>query len=62
VDWDAEQAVFAVDDHEVRRCPQPPTYSLQLMLAVFDFPEWSVGDDDHLVPELVVDWVRGTGG
>ncbi len=25
------------------------------MLAVFDFPEWSVGDDDHLVPELVVD-------
>jgi hypothetical protein len=26
---------------------------------VFDFPEWSNGHDDHLVPELVVDWVRG---
>ena len=39
---------------EVRRCPRPPTYPMQLMLAVFDFPEWSVGDDDHLVPELNV--------
>jgi hypothetical protein len=27
------------------------------MLAVFDFPEGSTGDDDHLVPELVVDGV-----
>jgi hypothetical protein len=62
VDWDADEAVFTVDDHEVRRCPHPPTYPLQLMLAVFDFPEWSVGDDDHLVPELVVDWIRGAGG
>ena len=39
---------------EVRRCPRPPTYPMQLMLAVFDFPKWSVGDDDHLVPELTV--------
>ena len=34
-------------------------YPLQLMLAVFDFPDRSVGDDGDLVPELVVDWVRG---
>jgi hypothetical protein len=32
---------------------------MQLMIAVFDFPEWSVGDDDHLVPRLVVDRVAG---
>ena len=51
VDWDAAEAVFTVDDQEVRRCPRPPTYPLQLMLAVFDFPEWSTGDDDHLVPD-----------
>ena len=55
VDWGAEEAVFSVDDEVVRRCPAPPTYLLQLMVAVFDFPEWSTGDDDHLVPELVVD-------
>jgi hypothetical protein len=29
------------------------------MLAVFDFPEWSTGDDAQLVPELVVSHVRG---
>jgi hypothetical protein len=60
VDWDADQAVFSVDGEPVRRCARPPTYPMQMMLAVFDFPEWSTGDDDHLVPELVVDWVRGS--
>ncbi len=29
------------------------------MVAVYDFPEWSVGDDAHLVPELVVDHIAG---
>jgi hypothetical protein len=60
VAWDAEEARFTVDGTVVRRCPRPPTYPLQLMLAVFDFPEWSVGDDDHLVPTLVVDRIAGT--
>ena len=59
VDWDADEAVFTVDGEEVRRCPRPPTYPLQLMVAVYDFPEWSVGGDDHLVPELVVDHIAG---
>jgi len=59
VDWDATAAVFTVDDRVVRRCPRPPTYPMQLMLAVFDFPAWSTGDDDGLVPELVVDSVTG---
>jgi hypothetical protein len=59
VDWDTEAAVFTVDGEEVRRCPRPPTYPMQLMVAVFDFPEWSVGGDDHLVPELVVDRISG---
>jgi hypothetical protein len=54
VEWDAAEAAFTVDGEELRRCPHPPTYSMQLMLAVFDFPEWSEGADDHLVPELTV--------
>ncbi|GAA5148363.1 hypothetical protein GCM10023340_22160 [Nocardioides marinquilinus] len=54
VEWDAAEAVFSVDDVVVRRCARPPTYPLQLMLAVFDFPRWSQGDDDHLVPRLRV--------
>ncbi|MGL5852133.1 MAG: glycoside hydrolase family 16 protein [Phycicoccus sp.] len=59
VDWDAEEAVFTVDDAVVRRCARPPVYPMQLMVAVFDFPEWSTGDDDHLVPQLVVDAISG---
>jgi hypothetical protein len=59
VDWDGSEAVFSVDGEDVRRCPRPPTYPLQLMVAVYDFPQWSVGGDDHLVPELVVDHVAG---
>ncbi|HYF74819.1 MAG TPA: glycoside hydrolase family 16 protein [Nocardioides sp.] len=61
VDWDASVAVFSVDGREVRRCAQPPTYPMQVMVAVFDFPAWSTGDDDHLVPALEVDWIRGSG-
>ena len=30
VDWDADVAVFTVDGEELRRCPRPPTYPLQL--------------------------------
>ena len=32
---------------------------MQLMLAVFDFPEWSDGTDGGAVPELIVESVRG---
>lgn len=59
VEWDASEAVFTVDDAVVRRCANPPTYPMQLMLAVFDFPEWSTGDDDELVPRLLVEEVSG---
>jgi hypothetical protein len=59
-EWDADEAVFSVDGEVVRRCARPPTYPMQLMLAVFDFPAWSSGDDDHLVPELVVEDVGPT--
>lgn len=59
VRWDADGAVFTVDDVVVRRCARPPGYPLQLMLAVFDFPAWSAGDDDHLSPELRVSRVWG---
>jgi hypothetical protein len=60
VDWDTSEAVFSVDGEPVRRCARPPTYPLQLMLAVFDLPAWSTGADDQLVPRLVVDRVAGS--
>lgn len=60
VEWDAAEAVFTLDGTVVRRCDSPPTYPLQIMVAVFDFPEWSTGADDHLVPRLVVEEISGT--
>jgi hypothetical protein len=58
VDWTSDRADFFVDGGLVRSCPRPPSYPMQMMLAVFDFPEESTGDDAHAVPSLVVDWVR----
>jgi Glycosyl hydrolases family 16 len=58
VDWTAEKADFLVDGVQVCTCPKPPSYPMQLMLAVFDFPEKSDGTDAEAVPALIVDWVR----
>jgi hypothetical protein len=59
VDWDATEAIFTVDGRVVRRCAHPPTYPLQVMVGVFDFPQWSTGVDDQLVPSMTIDWIRG---
>jgi hypothetical protein len=55
VDWTASRVVFSVDGREVRSCPAPPDYPMQMMLAVFDFPARSTGNDADEVPRLVVD-------
>jgi hypothetical protein len=57
VDWDVEQAVFAVDGEVVRRTPRPPAYPLQIMMGVFDFPDESTGDDHDHVPSMSIDWI-----
>jgi len=59
VDWTDERVTFFVDGEAIRSCERPPTYPMQMMIAVFDFADRSVGGDDDLVPELVVDWIRG---
>jgi beta-glucanase (GH16 family) len=59
VDWTPERADFLVDGTLIRSCARPPIYPMQLMLAVFDFPDWSTGHDADAVPSLQVDYVRG---
>jgi len=59
VDWTAQRVDFFVDGEPVRSCANPPTYPMQMMVAVFDFPERSTGEDADAVPELVVDYLRG---
>ena len=58
VDWSPERVDVLVDGERVKSCTRPPSYPMQAMIAVFDFPEQSRGDDDDAVPELVVDYVR----
>ena len=55
-DWRSGRVDFFVDDHRVKTVEQAPTYPLQIMIAVFDFPEKA--DVEH-VPLLAVDWIRG---
>ena len=54
----ADKADFLVDGAKVRTCLRPPGYPMQLMLAVFDFPEKSDGTDTDHIPALIVDYVR----
>ena len=58
VDWTADRVEFRVDGKPVRRCAGPPAYPVQMMVAVFDFPARSVGDDAAAVPEFWVDYLR----
>jgi hypothetical protein len=30
------------------------------MVAVFDFPAWSRGNDDHLIAAYELDWISGS--
>lgn len=59
VDWTTEKVDFLVDGVQVRTCKGPPAYPMQLMLAVFDFPERSDSGDTAPVPVFIVDWLRG---
>jgi len=62
VDWTEEHVSFLIDGRPIRTCPQSPAYPMQLMLAVFDFPDWGTpGDLTPPTPELIVSHVRGYG-
>ena len=60
VDWTAERAEFFVDGEPIRTCLRPPAYPMQMMVAVFDFPDQSTGPDAEAVPQLIVDHLRHT--
>ena len=55
-DWRPGRVEFLVDGEHVRTVEDAPDYPMQMMVAVFDFPE--KGPDTGHVPELAVDYVR----
>jgi len=56
VEWASGEASFFFDGAQIRSCQGAPSYPLQLMLAVFDFPD---GHSTDFVPSFTVDHVRG---
>ena len=56
-DWRPGRVDFLIDGERVRTVHQAPDYPMQMMVAVFDFPD-EAGPADP-VPELAVDWVHG---
>ncbi len=59
VEWGDGRSLFSVDDRPVLESLQAPDYPLQIMIAVFDFPDWNDGSSRDHVPEMVIDWIEG---
>jgi hypothetical protein len=59
-DWRPGQVDFLVDGQHVKTVHQAPDYPMQMMVAVFDFPAKAASAPQDHVPELAVDYVRGS--
>ncbi|WP_200940103.1 glycoside hydrolase family 16 protein [Aeromicrobium sp. Root495] len=59
VDWRDDRTVFLVDGVVTSIVHQSPTYPMQMILAVFDFPDRAVPDEPAHEPRLLVDRVVG---
>jgi hypothetical protein len=60
-EWRPGRTDFLVDGERVKTVNQAPGYPMQMMVAVFDFPEKAglAADRPEHVPLLAVDYVRG---
>lgn len=59
VEWSDHVSKFYVDGELIFKSAQAPSYPMQIMLAVFDFPAWDDGSNNEHVPEMVIDWIEG---
>jgi hypothetical protein len=57
-DWRPGQVDFLVDGEQVRTVHHAPDYPMQMMVAVFDFPDKADAAPADHVPLLAVDYVR----
>lgn len=58
-DWGPDGIDLSVDGDVVRSVSQSLAYPLQMMIAVFDFPDWATPQTADHVPVLEVDHVFG---
>jgi Glycosyl hydrolases family 16 len=59
-DWRPGRVDFLVDGKHVKTVGQAPAYAMQMMIAVFDFPDRAASAPADHVPLLAVDYVRGS--
>jgi len=59
-EWTADGVAFFVDGEHVKSVSQSPQYPMQLMLGLYEFPDWPGDDDAEHPKEFVVDYVRGS--
>jgi Glycosyl hydrolases family 16 len=62
VDWRPGRVDFLIDGKRLKTVEQAPDYPMQMMVAVFDFPDHreASAHEGH-VPLLAIDYVRGSG-
>lgn len=58
-EWVPESVTFYVDDERVKTVGQSPSYPMQLMLGLYEFPDEDGAREGPYPKELVVDYVRG---
>jgi len=59
-DWRPGRVDLRVDGRPVTSVAQAPDYPMEMMVAVFDFPQKAASAPPDHVPVLAVDWVRGS--
>jgi beta-glucanase (GH16 family) len=60
VDWQRDHVDFLLDGERLRTVSHAPTYPMQLIIGVFDFPRRATPErDDTPTPELIVRRVTG---
>jgi beta-glucanase (GH16 family) len=59
-EWTPEGVSFLVDGEHVKTVGQSPAYPMQLMLGVYEFPEFPGEGATSHPKEFVVDYVRGS--
>jgi hypothetical protein len=61
-DWASDRVEFSVDGKVVKTVDQSPSYPMQLMLSLYEFPASEGDESPRPYPkEFVVDYVRGYG-
>ena len=59
-DWRPGRVDFLIDGRPLKTVHQAPDYPMQMMVAVFDFPDEATSSPrPESIPELAVDYVRG---